>query len=84
MGFSLMAFFIYYQNSSFQQELYIDKENLTHLNSTLSNYKNLFGEIQDNYTFIPFSLKLKVYVAQALGTDPVQIVRVNQPYQVIA
>jgi len=84
LGFSFMVFFIYYQNLSFQQELNLNKENLTRLNSTLSNYKNLFGEIQDNYTSIPFSLKLKVYVAQALGTDPVQIVRVNQPYQVVA
>ena len=55
-----------------------------HLNSTLNNYKNQFGEIPGNYTSVPFSLKLNVYVAQALGTDPVQIIQVNQPYQVVA
>ena len=84
IGFSSLVFYIYYQNVSFQQELNSNKENLAHLNSTLSNYKNLFGEIQDNYTFTPISLQLKVYVAQVLGTDPVQIIKVNQPYQAVA
>ncbi len=82
--FFSMAFFIYYQNLSFQQELNLNKEKLMHLNSTLNNYVDLFGMLPDNYTSIPFLLHLKVYVADPLNTTPVDIVKVNQPYQVIA
>lgn len=83
-GFLCMSFFIYYQNVSFQRELDSNKEKIAHLNSTLSNYKSLFGEIQDNYTFTPISLQLQVYVSHALDTNPVQTIEVNQPYMVIA
>lgn len=76
--------FMYYQNLSFQQELSSYKENITLLNSTLNNYADLVGNIPDNYTSIPFSLHLKVYVADPIDTNPVDTVKVNHTYQVIA
>ncbi|MHB8545683.1 MAG: hypothetical protein ACYDAJ_02830 [Nitrosotalea sp.] len=63
VGFLAITVFIYYQNLSFQQELRSYKENIILLNSTLNNYVDLFGKIPDNYTSMPFSLHLKVYVA---------------------
>ena len=83
-GFLAITIFIYYQNLSFQQELSSYKENITLLNSTLNNYVDLFGKIPDNYTSIPFSLHLKVYVADPIDTNPVDTVKVNQQYQVVA
>jgi hypothetical protein len=83
-GFLAITGFIYYQNLAFQQELRSYKENITLLNSTLNNYVDLFGKIPDNYTSIPFSLHLKVYVAGPIDTNPVDTVRINQPYQVVA
>src|SRR6266849_3113486 len=83
-GFLAITIFIYYQNLSFQQELSSYKENIKLLNSTLNNYVDLFGKISDNYTSIPFSLHLKVYVVEPINPDPVTVVKVNQPYQVVA
>ncbi len=83
-AFLAITILIYYQNLSFQQELIPYKENMTRLNSTLNNYVDLFGKIPDNYTSIPFSLHLRVYVAGPIDTNPVDTVRINQPYQVVA
>jgi hypothetical protein len=83
-GFLAITIFIYYQNLSFQQELSSYKENIIILNSTLNNYVELFGKIPDNYTSIPFSLHLKVYVAGPIDTNPIEMIKVNQPYQVVA
>ncbi len=44
----------------------------------------LFGKIPDNYTSNPFSLHLRVYVANPIDTIPAEVIKVNQPYQVIA
>ncbi|MDE1873454.1 MAG: hypothetical protein KGH99_08270, partial [Thaumarchaeota archaeon] len=83
-GFLAITVFIYYQNLSFQQELSSYKENITLLNSTLNNYVDLFGNIPDNYTSMPFSLHLKVYVADPIDINPVDTVKVNHTYQVVA
>lgn len=83
-GSLAITVFIYYQNLSFQQELRSYKENIILLNSTLNNYVGLFGKISDNYTSMPFSLHLKVYVADPIDTNPAEMIKVNQPYQVVA
>jgi len=83
-GFLAIPVFIYYQNLSFQQELSSYKENSKLLNSTLNNYVDFFGKISNNYTSTPFSLHLKVYVADPVDTNPVDTVKVNQQYQVVA
>ena len=83
-GVLAITILIYYQNLSFQQELSSYKENITLVNSTLNNYVDLFGKISNNYTSTLVSLHLKVYVADPLDTTPVVMVKVNQPYQVIA
>ncbi len=83
-GFLAITIFIYYQNLSLHQELISYKENITLVNSTLNNYVDLFGKISNNYTSTPFSLHLKVYIADPIDTNPVDTVKVNQPYQVIA
>lgn len=54
------------------------------LAANLTGYQDLFGSIPKNYTEMPMAVKTSVYVAGAIDTNPVTIVRANQPYQVVA
>ncbi|HEX5458122.1 MAG TPA: hypothetical protein VFX64_07035 [Candidatus Nitrosotalea sp.] len=66
-----------------EQKRVIDKTNQK-LAANLTIYRDLFGDIPRNYTFMPFAVQTNVYVAGSLGTNPTTTIRVNQPYQVIA
>ncbi|HEX5358871.1 MAG TPA: hypothetical protein VFW99_03035 [Candidatus Nitrosotalea sp.] len=72
------------QISTLQDKTRILNETNQKLVANLTNYQDLFGNISKNYTFASFALKTHVYVAQAIGTQPVTEVKLNEPYQVIA
>lgn len=73
-----------YQSLLVQQELKSSQEDIARLNFTLNHYVDLFGKMSDKYTSTPFPLHLKVYVAGSTQTDPINSIKINQPYQAIA
>jgi hypothetical protein len=81
---SIIISVLYLQISALQDQNKIINETNQMLETNLTNYQDLFGVIPKNYTSLPFALQTQVYVAQALDTEPVTKVMVNQPYQVIA
>jgi len=66
-----------------EQKRVIDETNQK-LAANLTNYQYLFGDIPKNYTFMTFAVQTNVYVAEPFGTYPVSVVKVNQPYQIVA
>ncbi|MDE1813829.1 MAG: hypothetical protein KGH87_01040 [Thaumarchaeota archaeon] len=67
-----------------QEQKRVLNETTQKLATNLTNYKDLFGDMPKNYTFLPFEVQTNVYVAGPLETVPVTTVIANQPYQIVA
>jgi hypothetical protein len=67
-----------------QEQTILLNETNQKLVANITHYQDLFGSMSENYTFASFALKTRVYVADPINPDPVTIVKVNQPYQVVA
>ncbi|MDC8452090.1 MAG: hypothetical protein LV477_04165 [Candidatus Nitrosotalea sp.] len=73
-----------FQILTLQSQTKILDQTNQNLSANLTNYQDLFGNIPKNYTLLPFAVQTNVYVAGPIDTYPINIVKVNQPYQVVA